>query len=43
MLQENEGEKFKIGEPIFYGYPLEHSGRIEGILTKHNFVHIKDI
>lgn len=29
--------KFKLGESIYYGYPLEHSGRIEGILTKNKF------
>ena len=30
--------KFKLGEPVYYGYPLEHSGRIEGILIKNKFV-----
>jgi hypothetical protein len=43
MLKEFEDEKFKIGEQIYYGYPLEHSGRIEGILTKGNFLYTKEI
>ena len=38
MLNQQEG-KFKLGETIFYGYPLQHSGRIEAILTKTNLVY----
>jgi hypothetical protein len=38
LQQEAAKEYFKLGEPVFYGYPTEHSGRIEAILTKSKFV-----
>lgn len=32
---ENEEKKdLKLGECVFYGYPNEHSGRVQAILSK---------
>lgn len=36
-LTEPANQAYKLGETIFYGYPIEHSGRIEAILTKKDF------
>jgi hypothetical protein len=36
-LTESESQNYKLGEAVFYGYPIEHSGRVEAILTKKDF------
>ena len=40
LLQEPAKEYFKLGETVFFGYPQEHSGRIEAILTKNKFIYV---
>lgn len=41
-LQNDEKLEVKLGEGIFYGYPSEHSGRIEGILTRAEMRYLMD-
>ena len=43
IILTNEKETFKLGEQVYYGYPLEHSGRIEGILTPSTFLSFPDV
>ena len=36
-VMEPDAAEIKMGEQVFYGYPLEHSGEVEAILTRGEF------
>lgn len=36
-LKADKEAKFKVGEEVFYGYPLEKSGKVEAVLSKEEF------
>ena len=37
VIAAEEEERIKLSSEVFYGYPLEHSGQIEGILSYNSF------
>jgi hypothetical protein len=41
-ITEPEDKSIKLGNHIYYGFPLEHSGRIEAILTRESFLFSPD-
>ena len=36
-VMEPDIEDVKMGEQVFYGYPLEHSGEVQALLTPKSF------
>lgn len=40
--EEEKQKSIKLGSEVFYGYPLEHSGQVEAILTFTSFEYTKD-
>lgn len=32
-MKNDQDTKFRVGEEVFYGYPLEKSGKIQAILS----------
>lgn len=41
-ITEPEDKTIKLGNHIYYGFPLEHSGRIEALLTREGFQYSPD-
>lgn len=41
-ITEPEDKTIKLGNHIYYGYPLEHSGRVEALLTREGFQYSPD-
>lgn len=41
-ITEPEDKTLKLGNHIYYGFPLEHSGRIEAILTRDSLQYSPD-
>jgi hypothetical protein len=37
-MKSEQNTKFRVGEEVFYGYPLEKSGKIQAVLSPEEFV-----
>ena len=44
IAQENEetNKSLKMGNTVFYGFPLEYSGKIEAVISKEKLVHLEN-
>lgn len=37
-LKTDQEVEYKVGEEVFFGYPLEKSGKIQAFLTREKFI-----